>query len=561
MNSERKRRGIVIQAIGIFCLTWLVFLPFVKAQQTLKIERPKLVVLIVVDQMRADYLTRFQEFYKGGLKRLITGGRVFDQCYHEHAVTETAPGHAAIATGRYPGHNGIVANEWWDRSKGRIVYCVEDSEAAITDYPKLPGRSPANLLRGGIGDWLKRESPQSKVFTVAGKDRSAILLGTLRANCAYWYNKDDGKFVTSAYYTPIYPAWVDSFNVAHPADDYFVGRWERLLPKDNYTRICGPDSVFAEYDGKQTTFPHNFLPGSSEPGSKYYDELRVTPFLDQLTLRFAETMLDKEGLGKGQATDLLCVSCSAADYIGHRYGPSSHEVMDYYLRLDQYLGQFFAVLDSTVGSGKYLVALSADHGVLPLPEELKKAGKDAGRIWSDSLYPDLKKACEEAALSLSLTENMAIVANENGIILDYHEVTSKGIERGKFQAAIAEQCKKIKNVADAFTYDELSRMPLGGRPYLDKFVNNFQADRSPDVVLRFKEYWLVSDSPHGTSHGSVYDYDSHVPLIFMGPGVSPGHVAEKVATVDIASTIAEYLGIDPMQDMDGKSLIEYFQVH
>jgi predicted AlkP superfamily pyrophosphatase or phosphodiesterase len=392
-----------------------LFIALLALTQTQASEKPKLAVVIVVDQMRSDYLTSQQSLLTGGFRRLLDSGFQFTETYHEHACTETGVGHATIATGCYPSHHGIVGNEWWDETKSRWVYCAEDSGAGITERPDSAGRSPKNLRRPVFGDWLRHSSPQGKVFTVTGKDRSSILMAGFEGT-AYWYYPNDGAFVTSTYYRTAYPAWVDSFNIKRPATEY-ADTWNRLLSLDKYT---GPDSVAAEYDGKRTTFPHDLAANPNDEPNKYYGEFRYTPFFDQLILRFARDLVTNEQMGADSVVDLLMISCSAGDYIGHRYGPSSHEIQDHYLRLDGYLSSFLAFLDSSVGVDQYAVALTGDHGAVSLPEELEKKGIAAGRINGDTLETAIKRIGAEVAAEIKCSTNVIRIAGD-GVVLNYAE--------------------------------------------------------------------------------------------------------------------------------------------
>ena len=513
-------------------------------------EKPKLAVVIVVDQMRSDYLTREQALSTGGFKRLLDNGFQFTETYHEHAVTETGVGHATIATGCFPSHHGIVGNEWWDGSKSRWVYCVEDSAKSITERPDTAGRSPSSLRRPVFGDWLRKSSPQSKVFAVTGKDRSAILMAGLGGQ-AYWYYPGDGTFVTSTYYEETYPAWVDSFNTKLPATDYADSIWNRLLPRDKY---IGPDSVTAEYDGKSTAFPHNFAADSDYVPREYYEEFRYTPFFDQLILRFARDLVINEQLGADSVADLLMIGCSAGDYIGHRYGPSSHEIQDHYLRLDGYLRSFFAFLDSTVGVNQYVVALTGDHGVAPLPEELREKGVDAGRINSDMLAAAIGRIGAAVAAEIKCSTNVVLGAGRD-VNLNYAEAKATGHDEPWLRRTMSEKIKRLSFVADAFTRDDLTSGGDDARPFINLYRNNYYADRSPDIMLRFKEYWIISDEPHGASHGTPYSYDRHVPLIFYGAGIKVGLDTLKAASVDVTPTLSELLGTAPPANIDGRSLL------
>lgn len=513
-------------------------------------EKPKLAVVIVVDQMRSDYLAREQGLLTGGFKRLLDNGFQFTEAYHEHAVTETAVGHATIATGCYPSHHGIVGNEWWDEAKSRWVYCVEDSGKGIIGRPSTTGRSPNNLRGSVLGDWLRQSSPHSKVFAVTGKDRSSILMAGFGGQ-AYWYFPYDGRFVTSTYYRDAFPAWVDSFNVRRPAADYADSVWEHLLPLDKYT---GRDSVTAEYDGIKAAFPHRFAHSPNDEQQKYCDEFRYTPFFDQLILGFARDLVINEQLGADSVVDLLMIGCSAGDYVGHRYGPFSHEIQDQYFRLDGYLDSFFAFLDSSVGINQYVVALTGDHGVVPLPEELKVEGIDAGRINSDSLEAAIKRTGAAVAAGINCSTN-AVLAVGDGVILNYTDAKATGHDEPWLRKSVNEKIKRLSCVADAFTRDDLASGGDNARPYINLYRNNYLPDRSPDIMLRYKEYWIISDEPYGTSHGTPYAYDRHVPLIFFGAGVSAGRDTLKAASVDIAPTLSELFGIIPPTIIDGRSLL------
>jgi predicted AlkP superfamily pyrophosphatase or phosphodiesterase len=513
-------------------------------------ERPKLAVVLVVDQMRSDYLTRGQALLTGGLKRLLDNGFQFTEAYHEHAVTETGVGHATIATGCYPAHHGIVGNEWWNGAKSRWVYCVEDSGAGIAGRPGAAGRSPNNLRRRVFGDWLREASPQSKFFAVTGKDRSSILMAGFGGQ-PYWYYPGDGTFVTSIYYRASYPAWVDSFSNERPADDYFVGIWDRLLPPDKYV---GPDSVAAEFDGGHSTFPHDFAPGPNDKPEKYYENIPYTPFLDQLIFRFARDLVINEQLGKDNVADLLMISCSAGDYIGHRYGPSSHEIQDYYLRLDGYLNSFFVFLDSSVGVNQWVVALTSDHGVVPLPEELKRRGLAAGRINGQTLEGAIKRIGARVAAEIKCSTNVVLTAGD-GVILNYAEAKTTGHDEPWLRLTVGERIKRLSFVADAFTRDDLASGGDNTHPFINLYRNNYFPDRSPDIMLRYREYRIISDEPQGTSHGTPYTYDRHVPLIFYGAGIKAGLDTLRAESVDVTPTLSELIGIAPPADIDGKSLL------
>lgn len=514
-------------------------------------ERPRLAVLIVVDQMRPDYLTRFDSLYSGGVARLQREGFVFLNALHNHANSETGIGHATLATGCYPSNHGIVGNDWYENGGTQRRYCFEDSAVSITENPHKAGRSPVNLRRGALADWLRRDNPLCKSFAIAIKDRAAIPMAGFSSNGAYWYDAGSGLYVTSVYYSPIYSEWVKAFRQSRPADDYCLGEWDRILPAAAYA-LAGPDSVAAEGDGVHVTFPHFFVPGPHDEPDEYYDNVLTTPFADHMTLRLARVLVAGDSLGIDDNVDLLAIGCSAADYIGHDYGPDSHEIMDYYLRLDRYLGEFFTYLDSTVGVGRYVVALTSDHGAARLPELQRASGIDAGRVSSDSFKVQVAAACERAAQGLGLKQKV-VQRVARGVYLNYSEAEQRGISRAVLQQAIADSLRGIWFVADAYTEAEMTAS--GGRPraYLAQFRNNYFPGRSPEIAVRLRENYFLSSDQQGTTHGSCYGYDCIVPMGFWGAGVKAGQSSEQIETVDLAPTLAELIGLIAPDDLDGHS--------
>ncbi|MSR06384.1 MAG: alkaline phosphatase family protein [Gemmatimonadetes bacterium] len=511
--------------------------------------RPRLVVVVAVDQMRADFLTRFPELYHGGLARLIKEGAVFTDAHHNHAGTETAPGHATLSTGSFPSRSGIIANDWFERAEGRTIYSVDDEKTQAVGGARAVGKSPRRLKTNALGDWLKRASPRSKVFSVAVKDRAAVLMGGQKPDGAFWYD-DNGNYVTSTYYARNVPAWVDSFNLTRPMEKYFATGWTRLLAADAYS-ASSADSVPEEFDGVHVTFPH--LLTSVATNGKSNTEIKYTPFADEVTLRFAAELARREHMGQDNTPDILWVSCSAADYVGHRYGPFSQEAEDYYLRLDGYLADFFAFLDQTVGRDRYTVVLSADHGAQPLPEELARHGEATRRVLTSEANPVFNQAQDEVAAQLGLSGPL-LAGYAEGLLLHYSAAKAKGINEAALQGAVAARFRQISFVADAFTATEMETGSGSSREYYEQFRHSYFKGRSPDVLLRFKPMVYLASSRFGTSHGSAYDYDTHVPLVFAGFGVVGGQHGERVATADLAATLARLLGITPTGEIDGKVL-------
>ena len=346
--------------------------------------------MLSIDQMRVDYLSRFAPLFRGGLKRLIERGAVFNNAYYRHASTETGPGHSVLLSGRHPSHSGIVANEWWDPYLKKLINVVDDP-LQLPLGGEGRGASPVNALSFTVGDVLKVKDRASRVVGVSLKDRSAILMAGRRADAAYWYEMAAGRFITSTYYAREAPPWLTRWNGLRLPDRYAGKPWTRLLTDVNvYEKYAGADAIEGEWDRKDTVFPHAIR--GNPPERRYYDDFRRTPFADEVTLSIALEAMKAHQLGQDEHTDIFAVGFSATDVIGHTYGPESQEVMDQLLRLDAVLEKLFQRIDDSVGLANTLVVLSADHGSLPLVENLGRQGIDARRASPEIL----KKALEEA---------------------------------------------------------------------------------------------------------------------------------------------------------------------
>jgi predicted AlkP superfamily pyrophosphatase or phosphodiesterase len=467
----------------------------------------------------------------------------------------TAAGHATIATGTFPSRHGIVGNEFWDRLAGEIVEAVRDSDSRIVGGEGRYGWSPARLERPAVGDWLRAQSPDSKVYGVSLKERSAIFLSGLGPDGAYWYDERSGRFVTSSYYRDALPAWIEDFNAAAPVDQFFGSTWTTLLPDDRYGRAeaGASDASDAGERRRYSEFPHRLGDPEQRPDRRYYNLFRRTPFADQVTLEFTRALIDNEDLGADATPDLLLLGLAAADYIGHRYGPWSDEVHDHFVRLDRYLGELFAELDDRLGRDNYLVVLSSDHGVMPVPEHLAEIGVDAARIHPSQLLeyvePIVNRALERGLISTPPT-----LRYEYGVVFDFGDAEVTDDQRARLARLVADELERHPSVEDTFTYSELLRDDPGNSPQLGGFQRSFHPDRSPDVVLLLRENHLVTDERTGTSHGSPRDYDSLVPLIFWGTGIRAARHSEAVRTVDVAPTLASLLGLTMPDDLDGTNL-------
>jgi predicted AlkP superfamily pyrophosphatase or phosphodiesterase len=385
--------------------------------------RPRLVVVVSIDQMRYDYLERFEPLYKHGLRRILDRAGVFTNAKYRHASTETGPGHSVLLTGSHPSHSGIVANDWWDPYLGKVVNVVDDP-VQTTVGGSGRAASPANLLTFTVGDVLKSRSPRSRVVGVGLKDRSAILLAGRRADAAYWFENAGGNFITSTYYMDAPPAWLTQWNRKRSVDRFAARGWDRLIDDVAlYEKYAGKDAVEGERDRKDITFPHPFT--AKPPSDEYYVQLRRSPFADDIVLEFAMEALRQHGLGKDADTDILTIGFAATDGIGHQWGPDSHELMDQLLRLDIVLGRLFDELDSAVGLSNTLVVLSSDHGSRPLVEIDQAKGIPAKRVAPkvlqtavqsalDKRFPGVKGLMSHFAIDAYLDEEVCARTSSTG---------------------------------------------------------------------------------------------------------------------------------------------------
>ena len=507
---------------------------------------PRLLVFLVIDQGRAEYLQRFRPALEGGLRLLLDRGVVFTKTHHAHAITVTAPGHASLSTGRYPAHTGIVGNEWFDREENREVYCVEDRDSPVlpvtgreSRWAEVLGRSPRRLRGTALGDWMKKRDGDSRVYSVAGKDRSSVLMAGKKADGAFWFDGETGQWVTSRYYMKEYPAWVREFHARRLADGYFGRTWEALPVADALLASMKIEASRAGSGAKDSGIPKVIGRGSLAEDSGFYHVLFETPFLESYLLAFAESLVRAEGLGADEVPDLLALGFSSIDSVGHDYGPNSRELLDAVLRLDRELGAFIRFLDETVGLSRVGFALSADHGVAGLPEYQARHGLPGGRL-SVSDLACIARAGKPGWFTAPLHFDEKALRREQLI-------------RAAAEALVAEEITACPGVARVWTRTEIERLKEGDEPDSDptllQFARSSFSGRGPDLFVQFAE-GLIEDSV-GTTHGSPYAYDSHVPGIIVWPGIEPRSVPDRIATVDLAVTIASLLSLKAPDDVDG----------
>jgi predicted AlkP superfamily pyrophosphatase or phosphodiesterase len=486
-------------------------------------KKPGLVLTVVIDQFRYDYLTRFRAEYKGGFERLLTGGAVFTSASYIHMPTITAPGHATILSGALPSVSGIIANDWFDREENAPVTSVSDkSTRLLGGSPGATGSSPNRLLVSTIADELKIASPKSHTIGVSYKDRAAILPVGRTADAAYWFDTKSGSFVSSSFYFDALPAWAKEFDAPHAADKYKGAAWlNHRTPAD----------------------------------STLYTKLEATPFANELVAAFAERALAAEKLGTHEGTDLLLVSFSGNDYIGHDYGYESPEAHEISLLTDRLLDHLFQAAERQAGAGNVLVVLTADHGAAPLPEANWARRMPGGRF----LTRNLRKVVQTELEQRHGAGDWVWGNWDLSVYLDQKLIAEKGLDLATVRREAAQALAALPHIVRTYTFDDL----VQGRAIPDditrRVANGFHTRRGPDVILIPEPYWVVRTNDDGTSHGSPYSFDSHVPVIFMGAGIRPGTYYQPVIVNDIAPTLAAILQIEPPGGSMGRVLSEIFE--
>lgn len=502
-------------------------------------DKPKLVVGIIVDQMRQEYLYRFGDrFGEGGFKRFTEQGFMMTNGHFNYIPTYTGPGHASIYTGATPATHGIIANNWYVRLLNRSIYCAEDSTVThVGGTPENGNISPRNLLATTISDELRfSTAKRSKVVGIAIKDRGASLPAGHTGD-AYWYDNNNGDWMTSTYYYSTLPQWVTDFN-AKKRPDYYLGQtWETLYPIETYKNSLPDNNDYeAPFIGKETpTFPYHL--NSLRANNGGYGLIASTPYGNSLTLDFAYAAVEGEKLGQRGVTDLLAISFSSPDYIGHRFGPSSIEVEDNYLRLDQELAAFFDYLDQKIGKGQYLVFFSADHAVAEVPSYMVSEKVPAGNFNTGMILGQLRGFAQTKYGEGNWILNFS---NEQ-VFLNKDLAKQKNMDIEQMQREIADYSLRFKGVKEAYTAEDLKTQEYNhGHKHLLQMGFNHKA--SGDVLFILEPAWLAGGQ-RGTTHGSGFTYDTHVPIAFYGWGIKPGTSSTYTTVTDIAPTLSVLLKI------------------
>ncbi len=546
----------------------LFFLSLIQGQTA---DNPKLIVGLVVDQMRFDYLYRYSAKYgDGGFKRILREGYNFKNAQFSYIITETAPGHSTIFTGTTPSVHGIVGNDWYDRESGKLVSNVGDGAETIVGSKQIDtnGRSPRNLLSTTIGDQLRLGSNfRSKVISISLKDRSAILPGGHTANAAYWIDlkNSPGYFVSSSFYMDQLPSWVQNFNAREKVNAYLDETWETLYPIGSYSESIRDNSAYEPKLGGKSApvFPYNF----KEMRAKYpqdgteYQLLLVSPWGNTLLKEFALEALKQEGLGKDVHTDLLTVSFSVPDVVGHTFGPQSVEMQDIYLRLDKDIEALMNELDREVGKENYLIFLTADHGAIPNAHFLKDQKLPTGiapiNLYTFGLSDHLSKKYRR--------QNLLEVLNYEQAYLNRDLIRELDLDLEEVQKEVASYLLGQKEIVGAFTAHDLMTRNYD-KGYAQRIQQGFHPKRSGDVILQFlpgfvqqNQAGMTIERIKGTTHGSGYSYDSHVPLIWAGKGIPKGESVRQVNIKDITPTLSMMLNVQLPSGSTGKPLTELFE--
>ncbi|MBP6716122.1 MAG: alkaline phosphatase family protein [Acidobacteria bacterium] len=523
--------------------------PVVPAASTLPTSsKPAVVVLLMVDQFRTDYIARYGSRWTGGLRRLVDTGAYFRQAAYPYAATETCPGHATVATGSLPTTHGIVANGWYDRATKKPVVCTTDTTQSVaiggSGYESHGAR---NLRVTTLADELRAQQPGgAKVVSLSLKARSSVAMAGHGGDVVAWL-EDAGGWATSTTYTKTAPVAAASFVKAHPVDADYDRVWNLLRPASTYQFV---DEGIAEQapDGWTIKFPHS-LSRPAGPDRIFYDNWRRTPFGDEYLGKMAAELA--KPMGKGAGTDFLAISFSGLDYIGHRFGPNSLEVQDALARLDLTIGQLLTSLDASIGRGRYVVALTGDHGVAPLPEQQTAVGLDAGRIAAGDI-----QAAVDAPLTAALGAGSHFMpgstdAGNNTTDLYFTpEVLAAFASQPALKRAVTDAAERVPGIARALWAADLARIDDADTRALRA---SFNADRSGDLLLISKPYWVGSSG--GTGHGTSFAYDQRVPIIFMGTGIRAGRYAMSATPADIAPTLAHLAGVT-LPHADGRVLGE-----
>ena len=542
---------------SILCFVVLSFNSYAqvpKAVQSSTSTKPKLIVGIVVDQMRWDYINQFKPYFttQQGFMRFVNEGASCNNNFIPYVPTVTACGHTAVYTGSTPALHGITGNQWYDNYKQRNVYCVEDPSVQSVGVENSPAgkMSPVNVWTSTIGDEIKLANNfKSKVIGISIKDRGAIIPAGHSADGAFWYDSKSGNFISSTYYGKQLPAWVTAFNAKHRVDSFYAKGWDLSLPKSIYETNCDGDNNPYEatpLGADQKGFPYTL----SQFIGKDYGKIASTPYGNNLIVELAEQALINEKMGTDDRPDLLAISFSSPDYIGHSFGPNSWETLDGYIKLDALIAQLFASLDKQVGKNNYTVFLTADHAVANIPDFAKKH-KIPGGLISEA---GLKKELGQVLLKNGMNERLIAAIGEYNIHFNHPLMDSLEVDQEDLVKIVQQYIEQKPGILQVVESREAAEAPLPST-LRERIVNGYNPQRSGDLFIVTKSGYM-DGYPTGTNHGVFYNYDAHIPLLWYGNGIKKGQVHSVNYMTDIAPTLSSLLGIQMPSGSIGKPILE-----
>ena len=539
--------------LGLIILLAALCVPVVRSHQAAVPAAPKLVVIVVVDQLRFDYLDRYAALWKRGFRRLMTEGAVFDRAFYPYLNTVTCAGHATIATGTLPWTHGVILNEWWQRSANRRMSCTDDPSINSVPYspgpPENIGHSALRLRVPTLADRLRARTPSSRIVSLSMKARSTVMLAGHGGTAVTWFT-DGNYFGTSTAYTRDRVPQVEAFVAANPLEQDRAIVWDRLLDPKAYASI--DDGIGeAPKRGWAALFPHPLAGAPGTPEAQFYELWERSPFADSYLGRMAASLIESLQLGQRDVVDFLGVSFSALDAVGHDFGPDSQEVQDALLRLDDTLGHFFDALDARVGRGRYVVGLSADHGVAPIPEQWQHRGGDAGRVVNATV-----RKIAEAAMTAAHGPGPHVAHVEYSTIYLTEKARHMVDAKPEALQPLMDAVSKINGILRVMPSKGLETKRTSNDPIERAAALSYHPEESGEVVLAMKPYWLNTDTSAAT-HGTLHAYDQHVPVIMLGSPFKPGRYSHAASPADVAPTLAATIQL-PMPGVDGRVLREAF---
>jgi predicted AlkP superfamily pyrophosphatase or phosphodiesterase len=512
----------------------VLLLSYIALAQTPAPKKPKLILAVVVDQFRYDYLSRFRADYTAGFKRILEQGASFDNAHYIHATTVTAVGHSTFLSGATPAMSGIVGNEWFDREIKANVTSVSDPASKLVGGAGGIGSSPRRFLVSTLGDEIRMQGRNSKVIGISIKDRSAILPAGHMADAAYWFDDKSDHWVSSDYYMKDLPKWVQDVNASKPSARSVGANWMALNAKPGDKPFCTMVKDTA--------------------GTRFCGSIDATPWGNELIEELAEKALVAESMGKHEAPDILAVSFSSNDYVGHAVGPDAPEVRDISIRTDRLLGKLFDAVDKQVGLANVVFVMTADHGVAPSPEVSVARNMPGGRLSDSKLAAALQQALEtKYGAGKWLVNTSGTTPYFNRELIQKYKLTEAEVE-----TTAADAARAMPHIFRVYTADQLQKGQVPVDAIGIAATNGYYLGRSADLLIMQEGYYLTGGTS-GSSHGTPFNYDSHVPVIFMGAGIKPGHYYQKIAPNDIAPTLAAIAGVQEPSGSVGRVLYEMWQ--